>query len=69
MKPGHETAITDGAAREAVQRMRHAADAVLTGIGTVLADDPLLTDRTGLRAAEKAAAGGGGFEAADHAES
>jgi diaminohydroxyphosphoribosylaminopyrimidine deaminase/5-amino-6-(5-phosphoribosylamino)uracil reductase len=48
MKPGHETAITDGAAREAVQRMRHAADAVLTGIGTVLADDPLLTDRTGL---------------------
>ena len=48
MKPGHETAITGGVAREAVQQMRHAADAVLTGIGTVLADDPLLTDRTGL---------------------
>jgi diaminohydroxyphosphoribosylaminopyrimidine deaminase/5-amino-6-(5-phosphoribosylamino)uracil reductase len=48
MKAGQETAITDGVAREAVQRMRHAADAVLTGIGTVLADDPLLTDRTGL---------------------
>ena len=47
MKPGHETAITGGVAREAVQQMRHAADAVLTGIGTVLADDPLLTDRTG----------------------
>ncbi len=52
MKPGHETAITGGAAREAVQRMRHAADAVLTGIGTVLADDPLLTDRTGWRDGE-----------------
>jgi diaminohydroxyphosphoribosylaminopyrimidine deaminase/5-amino-6-(5-phosphoribosylamino)uracil reductase len=48
MRAGHETAITDGAARQAVQRMRHAADALLTGIGTILADDPLLTDRTEL---------------------
>jgi diaminohydroxyphosphoribosylaminopyrimidine deaminase/5-amino-6-(5-phosphoribosylamino)uracil reductase len=48
MYPGHETAITEDAARQAAQRMRHAADAVLTGIGTILADDPLLTDRTGL---------------------
>jgi diaminohydroxyphosphoribosylaminopyrimidine deaminase/5-amino-6-(5-phosphoribosylamino)uracil reductase len=47
-KEGEETAITGPAAREQVQRMRHAADAVLTGMGTVLADDPLLTDRTGL---------------------
>lgn len=40
--------ITSEAARAEVHRMRHASDAILTGIGTVLADDPLLTDRTGL---------------------
>jgi len=40
--------ITGEAAREDVQQLRHAADAILTGIGTVLADDPSLTDRTGL---------------------
>jgi diaminohydroxyphosphoribosylaminopyrimidine deaminase/5-amino-6-(5-phosphoribosylamino)uracil reductase len=40
--------LTGPAAREEVQRLRHASDAILTGIGTVLADDPLLTDRTGL---------------------
>ena len=33
--------------RAEVQRMRHASDAILTGIGTVLADNPSLTDRTG----------------------
>ncbi len=40
--------ITSEVARAEVQQMRHAADAILTGIGTVLADDPLLTDRSGL---------------------
>jgi diaminohydroxyphosphoribosylaminopyrimidine deaminase/5-amino-6-(5-phosphoribosylamino)uracil reductase len=33
--------------RAEVQQMRHGADALLTGIGTILDDDPLLTDRTG----------------------
>ncbi len=40
--------LTGPEARAEVQRMRHASDAILTGIGTVLADDPALTDRTGL---------------------
>ncbi len=40
--------ITSEESRAEVQRMRHASDALLTGIGTVLADNPLLTDRSGL---------------------
>lgn len=40
--------VTSEAARAHVQRQRHAHDAILTGIGTILADDPLLTDRSGL---------------------
>lgn len=38
--------ITSEAARAHVQTLRHRSDAILTGIGTVLADDCLLTDRT-----------------------
>jgi diaminohydroxyphosphoribosylaminopyrimidine deaminase/5-amino-6-(5-phosphoribosylamino)uracil reductase len=45
--PGKIHWVTGVEARAEVQRMRHAADAVLTGVGTVLADDPLLTDRSG----------------------
>jgi diaminohydroxyphosphoribosylaminopyrimidine deaminase / 5-amino-6-(5-phosphoribosylamino)uracil reductase len=41
--------LTGTAARYEVQLLRHASDAVLTGIGTVLADDPLLTDRSGMQ--------------------
>lgn len=44
---GTTTNITGQAAREAVQHIRHSADALLAGIGTVLADDPRLTDRSG----------------------
>ena len=41
--------ITSEAARAAVQPLRWKADAALTGVDTVLADDPMLTDRSGLR--------------------
>ena len=40
--------ITSERARAHVQELRHDHDAILTGIGTVLADDCPLTDRTGL---------------------
>ncbi len=40
--------ITGAAARADAQLLRHASDAILTGIGTILADNPSLTDRTGL---------------------
>jgi diaminohydroxyphosphoribosylaminopyrimidine deaminase/5-amino-6-(5-phosphoribosylamino)uracil reductase len=40
--------ITSPVARAHVQQLRHDSDAILTGIGTVLADDCFLTDRSGL---------------------
>jgi diaminohydroxyphosphoribosylaminopyrimidine deaminase / 5-amino-6-(5-phosphoribosylamino)uracil reductase len=41
--------ITSETARAAVQQLRWQADAVLVGVDTVVADDPMLTDRSGLR--------------------
>jgi diaminohydroxyphosphoribosylaminopyrimidine deaminase/5-amino-6-(5-phosphoribosylamino)uracil reductase len=40
--------ITGEQSRAEVHRMRHAADALVAGVGTILADNPLLTDRSGL---------------------
>ena len=40
--------ITSELARAHVHEMRHANDAIMVGVGTIIADDPLLTDRTGL---------------------
>ena len=41
--------ITSEVARGAVQNLRWAADATMVGVDTVLADDPWMTDRSGLR--------------------
>jgi diaminohydroxyphosphoribosylaminopyrimidine deaminase / 5-amino-6-(5-phosphoribosylamino)uracil reductase len=40
--------ITSEEARAHVQQLRHQHDAILVGVGTVIADNPLLTDRSGL---------------------
>jgi diaminohydroxyphosphoribosylaminopyrimidine deaminase/5-amino-6-(5-phosphoribosylamino)uracil reductase len=58
-EPGSSASVTEGArsgyhwitgevARAHVQQLRHQHDAILAGVGTVMADDPLLTDRSGL---------------------
>jgi diaminohydroxyphosphoribosylaminopyrimidine deaminase / 5-amino-6-(5-phosphoribosylamino)uracil reductase len=44
---GESQWITGEAARAASQALRHEYDAILVGSGTVLADNPLLTDRSG----------------------
>ncbi|HXJ42308.1 MAG TPA: RibD family protein, partial [Bryobacteraceae bacterium] len=47
--PGDNTGwITSERARAHVQTLRHASDVMLTGSGTALADNPQLTDRSGL---------------------
>jgi diaminohydroxyphosphoribosylaminopyrimidine deaminase / 5-amino-6-(5-phosphoribosylamino)uracil reductase len=45
-RAGSTTWITSASSLDEVQRLRHQADALLTGIGTVLADDPRMSDRT-----------------------
>ena len=44
-RTGHSKWISSPASRERVHRMRGQSDAILCGIGTVLADDPQLTAR------------------------
>src|SRR5262249_52535759 len=39
--------ITSDEARAHVQKLHHESDAIMVGVGTIIADDPLLTDRTG----------------------
>jgi diaminohydroxyphosphoribosylaminopyrimidine deaminase / 5-amino-6-(5-phosphoribosylamino)uracil reductase len=46
-RSGHHW-ITGELARAHVQQLRHQSDSILVGVGTVMADDPLLTDRSGL---------------------
>ena len=48
-RTGHSQWISSERSRNMVHRERGRVDAVLTGIGTVLADDPRLTARTGRR--------------------
>lgn len=48
VSPSNPSYITGEAARRRVHQMRHESDAILVGVGTVIADDPMLTDRSGL---------------------
>ena len=45
MRSGESRWITGGAARRDVQKLRSISGVVMTGVGTIVADDPLLTVR------------------------
>ncbi|HLJ77980.1 MAG TPA: bifunctional diaminohydroxyphosphoribosylaminopyrimidine deaminase/5-amino-6-(5-phosphoribosylamino)uracil reductase RibD [Acidobacteriaceae bacterium] len=47
-RPGAPVYLTAEKTRAEVHRMRNSVDAVMTGINTVLQDDPQMTDRSGL---------------------
>jgi diaminohydroxyphosphoribosylaminopyrimidine deaminase/5-amino-6-(5-phosphoribosylamino)uracil reductase len=47
-RSGESKWITSQASRQLVHQLRHQVDALITGSGTVLADKPQLTDRSGL---------------------
>jgi diaminohydroxyphosphoribosylaminopyrimidine deaminase / 5-amino-6-(5-phosphoribosylamino)uracil reductase len=47
MRSGSVTWLTSEPSLVEVQNIRHASDALLTGIGTVLADNPRMSDRSG----------------------
>jgi len=42
---GHSRWVTNAQSREWVHRLRHQVDGILVGVGTVMADDPLLNTR------------------------
>src|SRR6185436_18996467 len=47
-RSGESKWITSEESRKLVHQLRHSVDALVTGSGTVIADKPLLTDRSGL---------------------